>query len=369
MSKRIITYCTDLIVRSGPLPLDELAERVSAAGLTTARKPETTVKSALSRSSGIIRLPDGRYDAVRRMLDGSVLTHRVRAATTGRNVLFAGHELEPFDELFAAGPLPLVSGGEVRRSASDMMGLYGPPGWVPDVPADTLLALRFGAGVLAVTAVEDSAETMDRRAGRLLGVVSRHLGTKDERPAASWRYGYDEWPDYTRTLTGWRRILSHGLLRALAECPDLLAEPMPPLDEVLRLPEMSWGEVWADQDRLRHGVSSPQRGVTLTLHGVPEGLRTALQQQATSSRTPLGEFVVLQLAAATYRWETPCRHDAEQAWLERFRADEYDIDPPYYPDLNAPPDEPGAEIVPFMASLRPAGPAASSAPHSGRRPR
>ncbi len=389
MSKRITTFCTDLIVRSGPQPLDVLAERVSVAGLTTARKPETTVKSALGRSAGIVRLPDGRYDAVRRMLDGAVLTHRVRAATAGRHVLFAGHELELFDELLAAGPLPLASGGEVSRSRSDLNGLFGPPGWLPDVPADSLLALRFSAGVLAVTPVEDTAESMDRRTARLLDVVSRHVGAKDERPAASWTYGHDEWPDYSRSLTGWRRILSQAMLRALAECPDLLAEPVPPLDEVLRLPEVSWSEVWADQDRMHHGVSSPQRGVTLTLHGVPEGLRTALQQQAVSSRTPLGEFVVLQLAAATYRWETPCRHDAEQAWLERFRADErgrvmsrydalgygeddpeYEAEPPYYPDVEPPaPDEPGADVVPLMPVTRPAGPAGSSAPHSGTRPR
>jgi diadenosine tetraphosphatase ApaH/serine/threonine PP2A family protein phosphatase len=381
MSKRITTYCTDLIDRSGPQPLDVLAERVSAAGLTAARKPDTVVKSALGRAPGIIRLPDGRYDAVRRMLDGSVLTHRVRAATAGRQVLFAGPELEPFGELLAAGPAPLVSGGEVRRSMGDLDGLVGPPGWLPDVPASSLLALRFSAGVLAVTPVEDGAEAMDRRAARLLEVVSRHLGAKDERPAASWRHGYDEWPDYSRSLTGWRRIFSQALLRALAECPDLLSEPVPPLDEVLRLPEISWSEVWAGQDRMHHGLSSPQRGVTLTLHGVPEGLRTALQQQATSSRTPLGEFVVLQLAAATYRWETPCRHDAEQAWLERFRADErsaamrrYDAvgygedEPPYYPDLEPPMDDPGADVV-FMPAARPAGPAESSAPHSGRRPR
>jgi hypothetical protein len=124
MSQRITTFCTDLIVRSGPQPLDDLTEQVRAAGLTTARKPETTVKSALNRSDGFVLLPDGRYDAVARMLDGAVLTHRVRAATaaTGQQTLFAGHELALFDELLSAGPLPLVSGGEVRRSRGDVDG-------------------------------------------------------------------------------------------------------------------------------------------------------------------------------------------------------------------------------------------------------
>ena len=380
MSQRITTFCTDLIVRSGPQLLDDLTEKVRAAGLTTARKPGTTVKSALNRSDCFVLLPDGRYDAVARMLDGAVLTHRVRAATaaTGRQTLFAGHELALLDELLSAGPLPLVSGGEVRRSRGDVDGLFGPPGWLPDVAAGTLVALRVSGGTMAVKPVGDATEAMDRRAARLREVVTRHLGATDDRPSATWRNGYDAWPDYSRSLTGWRRTLSRAMMRALAECPDLLAEPMAPLDEVLRLPEISWDEVWADQDRLHHGLSSPQRGVTLTLHGVPDSLRTALQQQAVSSRTPLGEFVVLQLAAATYRWQTPCRHDAEQAWLERFREDERNDpmrryeDPPYDPVLDEPlPDdpEPGGQVVPFSGEPRRTAPPGSSEPRSGTRPR
>jgi hypothetical protein len=47
----------------------------------------------------LVQLPDGRFDSVRRMLDGAALTHRVRAPTEGRQVLFAGPELALLDLL------------------------------------------------------------------------------------------------------------------------------------------------------------------------------------------------------------------------------------------------------------------------------
>ncbi len=338
MSKRIATFCTELIADSGPLELGELARRVSAAGLTRARNPESVVKSALSQTSGILELPDGRFDSVRRMLDGAVLTHRVRAATTGCRVLYGGPELALLDELLSTGPLPLATGGQAHRASGDLDGIVGPPGWLPDVPADTLVALRLAGGTLRAGTVDAGDDVLAARAERLRVILAKHLTAAE--PKASWRSTswHSDWPDYGRVRSGWRRTLLRAVLYGLAECPDLLAEPVPPLDEVLRLPPLSWDHVWtAEEQRRDHLVAAVRNGSSLTLHGVPAGLRGALERLAERSGVPVGELAVLQLAAATYRWEDACRHDLEQAWLERMADDERERARRRYETLDEPP--------------------------------
>lgn len=339
MSTRIVSFCTDLIVRSGPLPLDHLACHVRDAGLSKARNPETPVRTALGRADDILELPDGRFDAARRMLDGAVLTHRVRAATTGRRVLFAGPELALFDQLFAAGPVPLASGGEVRRGSGEIDGLVGPDGWLPEVGADTLLAVRFAAGAISVEPVRAEPAALTERADRMRAALARHGPAADVRPGArtsswsgQWAYtGPDDWPGIGRAGEEWRRRLLRATLRALHELPDLLSEPMPPLDEVLGFPEISWSQAWQEHARSHDLHGGPAaRSVRLVLPAVPQSLRDALGRMAGAAGIPVEELAVLQLAAASYRWEGPCRHDAEQAWLDRFAQQERGRTQPSY---------------------------------------
>lgn len=231
MSKRIAAFCSDLISTSGPLPPIELAARAVAAGVTTSRDPERLVRTTLSRTDGFLRLPDDRYDAARRLLDGVVLTHRLLAPTAYQQVLYAGPELTPFSQLLAERPMPLAGGGEIRRSAVGIDGWAGPPGWLPDVNAGTLLGVRLHAGTLTVAPVTDDEDVLEARAGRVRSVAARHLGA----------LGLD---DVAANGFALRRELTGIVLRALAECPDLLAAAVPPLDETLRLPQPSWREVW-----------------------------------------------------------------------------------------------------------------------------
>jgi hypothetical protein len=124
MSKRIVVFCSDLINTSGPLPAEELGQRVRAAGLTKSINPVTTIRTALRQSPIMVQLPDGRFDSARRMLDGVALTHRVRFATKGRQVLFAGPELAVLDQVLVhEGSLALTAGGlSPRRSGSSAAG-------------------------------------------------------------------------------------------------------------------------------------------------------------------------------------------------------------------------------------------------------
>lgn len=332
MSTRIVSFCADLITRSGPLPLDHLVAHVRDNGVSKARNPEAPVRTALARADGIVELPDGRFDAARRMLDGAVLTHRVRAATTGRRVLFAGPELTLFDELLSAGPVPLASGGEVSRSTGDIDGLVGPPGWLPDVGADTLLALRHTAGTLSIAPVQADPTTLTERADRLRAALAHHGTTPNtagerRRAASSWSGQWsssdpEDWPDFGAAGTSWQRGLIRAVLRALHEFPDLLAEPMPPLDEVLAFPPVAWSQAWSRPRSHDLYGGRPPKAIRFVLPAVPESLHQALSRVAGAAGIPVEELAMLHLAAATYRWEAPCRHDAEQAWLDRFAREE-----------------------------------------------
>jgi hypothetical protein len=99
------------------------------------------------------------------------------------------------------------------------------------------------------------------------------------------------------------------MLRALAEVPDLLLDPVPPLDEVLQLGQERWARDWPVESV--EGLRSGQRVV---LEDVPGALVSALRRDAERLGVTAGELTVLLLSAATYRTAMPCRHDAQAAW-------------------------------------------------------
>jgi hypothetical protein len=294
MSKRIVSFCSDLIAASGPLPADDLGPRVRAAGLTKSANPVTTIRAALRQSPVMVHLPDGRFDSAKRMLDGAALTHRVRYATKGRQVLFTGPELAVLDQVLVhEGSLALSAGGAVTSSRGEFGGWCGPPDWLPDVPADSLLAFRIRSGRLAVERVAPEPSTSSDEVDRLRIVLRRHLQSDDR--LESWRS---------------QQTLGRVMLRALAEVPDLLTEPLPPLDEVLQLGNEQWGRDWPVES-----IEGRRDGRKVVLDDVPAALVAALQRDACRLGVTAGELTVLMLSAATYRTELPCRHDAQESWL------------------------------------------------------
>lgn len=328
MSKRIAAFCSDLISTSGPLPPSELAARAVAAGVTTSRDPERLVRTTLSRTDGFLRLPDDRYDAARRLLDGVVLTHRLLAPTGYQQVLYAGPELTPFSQLLAERPMPLAGGGEVRRSAVGIDGWAGPPGWLPDVNAGTLLGVRLRAGALTVEPVTDDEALLEARAGRVQSVAARHLGA----------LGLD---DVAANGFALRRELTGIVLRALAECPDLLAAAVPPLDETLRLPQPSWREVWTGgRDDGLGPYDEPSRSHDLRPFDTPSADLDAL------ARLGLDDD-----------------DDDDDEWYEQYEPDRLSCEELHDLYAGSP-----AGVVP-LSGTRPAGPAGSSAPRIDRRPR
>lgn len=302
MSKRLVIFCSDLINASGPLPPDELGRQVLAAGLSKSTNPVTMIRAALRQSPVMVQLPDGRFDSARRMLDGVALTHRVRFATKGRQVLYAGPELSILDQVLVhEGSLALTAGGAITSSLGEFGGWCGPPDWLPAVPADSLLAFRFRNGRLAVEPVAHELSLKSPEVERLRVVLRRFLTTSDD---------LDPWRSH--------HTLGKVMLRALAEVPDILVDPLPPLDEVLQLGDERWGRDWPVES-----VEGVRDGQRVVLDDVPSALAAALRRDADRLGVTTGELTVLLLSAATYRTAMPCRHDAQSAYFN----------PPfYYPD-------------------------------------
>lgn len=294
MSKRIVTFCADQINSSGPLTPDDLAPHVRAAGLTKSSNPASAVRTALRQSPVMVQLPDGRFDSARRMLDGAALTHRVRYPTKGRQVLYAGPELAMLNQLLLhEGSLALSAGGAITSSFGEFGGWCGPPDWLPDVGADTLLAFRLRNGRVSVEPVPDEPSPANPATERLRVVLRRYLRSDD---------GLGQWQSH--------HTLGAIMLRALAEIPDLLIDPLPPLDEVMQLGNDRWG-----RDLPLESVDGPRSGQQVVLDDLPEALVSALRRDARKLGVSLGELTILLLSAATYRTMMPCRHDTESAWL------------------------------------------------------
>jgi hypothetical protein len=308
MSRRIAAFCAAHISDQGPSTLAELARAAVDAEITQARNPETAVRAAIRDDRRIMARPDERYDTAVRLLDGATLTHRVRFSPRGRQELFAGRELAPFTECFTDGRLSLASGGVVHLAPAGAPAWCGPPGWLPDVAAGTLLALTINGGRLSVRPVTLDSAAITGRVRLLRTTLARHAG---------WLTG--RLPSLGVPLT--RTVLS-----ALVEVPDLLAEPLPPLDEVLALPAEPWADPWADEI-----VQARRDGETLLIPGVPNGLAAELRERAELNGLPLSDYVIMQLAANAWRLQPPCQHQPEF---------------PHSREWQWPPED-DAEVIPF----------------------
>jgi hypothetical protein len=319
MTRRIADFCADHITAHGPVTLAALAEAARSADITRARYPESAVLTGIRDDKRLVARPDGRWDTSVRLLDGAVLTHRIRFQTRDRQEVYAGRELGPLQLAFDSGGLPLATGGVVEVSRSGMPAWRGPDGWLPVVEAGSLLAFQLTSGKLSVQPVSIDADAGAERAEFLRTTLARHA----------------RWLD-TGHYSSVGVPLTRALLSALVEVPDLLAEPVPPLDEVLRLPPAPWADAWT-----REIVASAQDGDTLVVPGVPHGLAVELRERARLNGISVGEYVVVQLAAIAWRAQPPCRHEVEE---RRWREDEFGYARGFTED-----EDDDADVIPFSA--------------------
>lgn len=229
----ISSFCHDLLLSHGPLPVDVLAGRAVQAGVTQAQDPLASVRSALAYKE--VLLGDGRWATPLWLLEGRMLT------TAGQpmrdcwseddeyeyegdvgdelpGVPGSPHDLALLDTALRSSALPLAAGGELRRQS------YGsawrmPKDWPPVRPGrQELLGLRIRDRQVHVEIVPVTAQL--RLAGEQL---ADELGPFDPRGQGWWTTS-DRQVSQDLTAVLWNRM---------AADPTFLTSPVPPLSQCI----------------------------------------------------------------------------------------------------------------------------------------
>lgn len=280
-----------LVREHGPLDLHTLSRRARL----TAGRPDIDVDGVaalVETGTLLVARPDGRVAYLGDVLDGIVLTHRVRGSLHGRTDLWLGRGVQPFLTMAVVAPLPLVSGGVARLAETDDPVLLGPEGWLPPAEHGDLIALQWSEGRLAVRLV-DPAELPGPAAE---DAVRRLLSERCR--AERWWKGDDE--DWVRNA-----LLLEALGRARLEDPQLLSTPHAPLDQLLYDPLSHDPRAhWRDTAALRQVES-----VGFYVEGMPIGLDRELRQRAERYGMTFDQFVIAVLGHLA--WRTPFAEDLE----------------------------------------------------------
>lgn len=296
MTRAFASAAADLLLEHGPLSLAELHALALEQGLTKSKTP-SSLSASLAADRYIVR-PDGRYDTAARLLRGQAFTTRRRSI--GDGVLWTHRDLDPLDALPC---LPLAAGGEMAPGASAVESWVGPPGWLPDVAAGELLALRWDGSALHAESARDVADGASDRVREVREVLGRHARGR-RRPA--WAHEL-------------RPSLAQTVLSALVEDPQLFATPLPPLRELLPLPE--------DLRPQDAGERDPER--TAAIVEVPVSLRAheELARRADLLGERLPDYLCLLLTAAADRIQLPApRRDRYVAYEPEYDDDVVRLD-------------------------------------------
>lgn len=282
-----------LVREHGPVDLRTLTRR---ARITSGRRDldPGVVEALVDAATLLVTRPDGRVVYLGDVLDGIVLTHRVRGSLRDRTDLWLGQSVQPFLVMACLHPLPLATGGEaVLTETADHPVLLGPPGWLPPADAGDLIGLRWRDGRLTVRLVEP-----DELAGPAEeDAVRRVLGERCR--TERWWHG-DEDEDWVR-----RALLVQALGIARLEVPDLLSTPHAPLDQVLYDP-------LGPDDRTHWRDTAAWRQthcVSFTVQGMPAGLDMELRRRAERYGMTFDQFVIAVLGHLA--WRTPFAENLE----------------------------------------------------------
>ena len=281
----------DLVSAHGPHPLSWLARRIRRERRDP-RIDESAVLRITECATLLVVRPDGLVAFLGDVLDGIVLTHRVRGSLAGRNDLWLGPGAQPLLAMAAYRPLPLARGGEARIAESLEPALVGPPGWLPAAARGDVVGLRWYAGQLDVSRLDP-----DQLAGP---VEQRHVRTllAERCNAELWLTGDD--PD----VRAGRIVRALGLARL--EDPALLSAPHPPLDELLPDPAEAHGS-----NHWPHLAAARPTGSTM-----PRELDLELRRRAEQYGLTVDQFVSAILAR-----RTPAVHEVgpPDRWLPEGR--------------------------------------------------
>ncbi len=291
---RLHDLLVNIVLDQGPQSVALLARRAGRE-LRDRSIDQDAVIREIEASVLLVPRPSGVVDQVLSVLEGNVLTHRVRAPLAGRNDLWLGAGVQPLLYLAEFRPIPLADGsGTVSRAGSDMDVLIGPQGWLPDVGRYELIGLRITGQGLEVVSVDESdlpPPVEQQRVRRFIGdLYSRNR----------YWYGTDD-SLHTRPAE-----IARAISLALLEDPDLFATPYPPLDELLHDPL----ERDRDLDIWREIATCQQvETVSFGIVGMPVALEIELRRRSAVYGMSMDQFVTALLS--TLAWRTPFAEDME----------------------------------------------------------
>jgi hypothetical protein len=289
MSRPLADAVAHLLRDHGPLP-DDLHALALAQGVTKARTP-SGLRSSLTGPRFVTR-PDGRVDAAERLLQGQVFTTRPRPGLRD-GVLWTSRDL---DALSVLGQLPLSTGGALRAGLGGVESWVGPPGWLPTTDGE-LLGLVWDGRAVHVTVVADVLPGDSAEVRHVREVLGRHA-------RAEHRYGWSAVP---------RTPLAGTVLSALVEDPDLFRQALPPLRELLPLPEdlRPWDCAPGQDPDLRARIVEVP--LSLRVHG-------ELARRADLLGERLPDYLSLLLGAAADRVQlAPRRYEGYEPYDAPFR--------------------------------------------------
>ena len=150
----LVTHLVAILRERGPMDLPTLTRRARLAA-ERADLQEVAVQVLVETATLLVQRPDGRVAYLGDVLEGIVLTHRVRGSLRERTDLWLGSDVQPFLTMACLAPLPLATGGEARLTeTSDHPVLLGPPGWLPPAARGDLIGLSWNHGRLGVRLVD-----------------------------------------------------------------------------------------------------------------------------------------------------------------------------------------------------------------------
>lgn len=270
----------------GPQPLDLLV-RLARRELRDARVGEDAVCRMVDLSALLVGRPDGSITTLLHLLEGQVLTHRVTSPTAGRTDLWTREGLEPLFASAATGEVHLADGRPLRAAEHGHQALLGPPGWLPEAGVGDYLGFAVRRGRVAVELVDPDTFPGLVAEQEVRAVLSRHLHVF---------HGLDD-------LVPRRLQLCQALGNAVLERPTLLADPVPPLEELLHRPL----DV-AEQDHFARNIAAwCEDTVSFVVAGMPEYLHGELEHRARRYGMSFDQFIVAVLSHLA--WRTPFAED------------------------------------------------------------
>lgn len=264
---------------------------VRAAGINgTRRKAVEQVMSLTYDAPTLVGLPGGDVSHLVHVFDRCWLTQRVRSSTHERTDLWVTSALAPLVTALVESPIPLASGdGAVAMSDHLLPAVVGPPGWLPEVPAGGLVALRLVDGRLEARAMDEPCTPL-RAQQEIRELVGRH-------------YMNERW--YVEDENATRFTLTRALASAVLEVPELLRTPIEPMDELLLDPL---------QEQHRHlfrdvAACHQMESVSFSLHCMPVALEIELRRRAELFGMSVDQYVIAVLGHLA--WRTPFAENME----------------------------------------------------------